>query len=197
MTAKKEGSECRHGFSSDSSTGSTDSGSSGVGSLLKKRLPFFLSAAGETDEGHEQGCSRKFSKTSQVSKSSGYSSFKSQSQHRNQSSSEDSGRIRNPRPGSGLSRTKPLDQAKAVLERRKKASEQGSPQARVEATRVNADSLIDEILRSTNLEPEDEFASGLQLSIAKDGTAVLGSHGVKSQMPAGVFTQLVIDPDKW
>jgi hypothetical protein len=62
---------------------------------------------------------------------------------------------------------------------------------------VNPESLIDEILRSTNLEPEDELASGLQLFIAKDGTAVLGSHGMKSQMPAGVFTQVVIDPGKW
>jgi len=63
---------------------------------------------------------------------------------------------RNPSSGSGLSETGSLDRAKAALERRKKATEEGVPQARVEVTRVNPDSLIDEILRSTNLEPHDE-----------------------------------------
>jgi hypothetical protein len=63
---------------------------------------------------------------------------------------------RNPSSGSGLSETGSLDRAKAALERRKKASEEGAPQARVEVTRVNPNSLIDEILRSTNLEPQDE-----------------------------------------
>jgi hypothetical protein len=38
-------------------------------------------------------------------------------------------------------------------------------------------------------------ASGLQLFIAKDGTTALGSHEVKSQMPAGVFKQVVMDSD--
>ncbi|PNF24057.1 hypothetical protein B7P43_G08111 [Cryptotermes secundus] len=102
---------------------------------------------------------------------------------------------RNPSSGSGLSETGSLDRAKAALERRKKASEEGAPQARVEVTRVNPDSLIDEILRSTNLEPQDESASGLQLFIAKDGTTALGSHEVKSQMPAGVFKQVVMDSE--
>lgn len=102
---------------------------------------------------------------------------------------------RNPSSGSGLSETGSLDRAKAALERRKKASEEGAPQARVEVTRVNPDSLIDEILRSTNLEPHDESASGLQLFIAKDGTTALGSHEVKSQMSAGVFKQVVMDSD--
>ncbi|GFG32508.1 hypothetical protein Cfor_04336 [Coptotermes formosanus] len=101
----------------------------------------------------------------------------------------------NPSSGSGLSETGSLDRAKAALERRKKASEDGAPQARVEVTRVNPDSLIDEILRSTNLEPHDESASGLQLFIAKDGTTALGSHEVKSQMSAGVFKQVVMDSD--
>jgi len=36
-------------------------------------------------------------------------------------------------------------------------------------------------------------ATGLQLFIAKDGTAALGSHEVKSQMPAGVFKQVVME----
>jgi hypothetical protein len=76
---------------------------------------------------------------------------------------------RNPSSGSGLSETGSLDRAKAALERRKKASEEGAPQARVEVTRVNPDSLIDEILRSTNLEPQDESGTSTITSSWKDG----------------------------
>jgi len=210
VAVQEDGPECRDEFSSGSLAGSLASGSSGFGSLSKKRGPLFSSelvtgpvtdtleavdAAAETDEGHEPGHSRNSSNTSQMSKASGYSSLNSQSQHSRQSSSGDSGHIRNPSSGSGLSETGSLDRAKAALERRKKASEEGVPQARVEVTRVNPDSLIDEILRSTNLEPHDESASGLQLFIAKDGTTALGSHEVKSQMPAGVFKQVVMDSD--
>lgn len=210
VAVQEDGPECRDEFSSGSLAGSLASGSSGFGSLSKKRGPLFASelvtgpvpdtleaadAAAETDEGHEPGHSRNSSNTSQMSKASGYSSLNSQSQHSRQSSSGDSGHIRNPSSGSGLSETGSLDRAKAALERRKKASEEGIPQARVEVTRVNPDSLIDEILRSTNLEPHDESASGLQLFIAKDGTTALGSHEVKSQMPAGVFKQVVMDSD--
>lgn len=75
---------------------------------------------------------------------------------------------RNPSSGSGLSETGSLDRAKAALERRKKASEEGVPQARVEVTRVNPDSLIDEILRSTNLEPHDESGTSNVNSSCKD-----------------------------
>jgi hypothetical protein len=75
---------------------------------------------------------------------------------------------RNPSSGSGLSETGSLDRAKAALERRKKASEEGAPQARVEVTRVNPDSLIDEILRSTNLEPQDESGISNVLSSWSD-----------------------------
>ncbi|PSN55234.1 hypothetical protein C0J52_19872 [Blattella germanica] len=102
---------------------------------------------------------------------------------------------RNPSSGSGLSETGSLDRAKAALERRKKATEESAAQGRVEITRVNPDSLIDEIIRSTNLEPGSADTSGLQLFIAKDGTTALGSHEVKSQMPAGVFKQVVMDSD--
>ncbi|XP_063216251.1 early estrogen-induced gene 1 protein isoform X1 [Bacillus rossius redtenbacheri] len=110
--------------------------------------------------------------------------------------------VRNPSSGSGLSETGSLDRAKAALERRRKALDEGGAVAgaggahgRVEVTRVNPDSLIDELLRSTNLDQTDEAAetSGLQLFIAKDGTTALGSHEVKSQMPAGVFRKVVMD----
>ncbi|XP_063973249.1 early estrogen-induced gene 1 protein isoform X5 [Diachasmimorpha longicaudata] len=104
----------------------------------------------------------------------------------------------NPSGGSGLSETGSLDRAKAALERRKKAEDSGNNavQCRVEVTRPNPDSLIDELLKATNLEQSDlESAetSGLQLFIAKDGTTALGSHEVKSQMPAGVFKQVVME----
>ncbi|XP_071442361.1 uncharacterized protein [Hetaerina americana] len=67
--------------------------------------------------------------------------------------------------------------------------------SRVEVTRVNPDDLIDELLKATNLVGQDESAetSGLQLFIGKDGSTALGSHEVKSQMPAGVFKQVVIE----
>lgn len=42
------------------------------------------------------------------------------------------------------------------------------------------------------------IASGLQLFIAKDGTAALGNHEVKSQMSTGVqvFKQVVMDDNR-
>ncbi|CAH0722109.1 unnamed protein product, partial [Brenthis ino] len=49
---------------------------------------------------------------------------------------------------------------------------------RVENTRVNPDSLIDELLAATDLQPAPDAAetSGLQLYITRDGTAELGSR---------------------
>ena len=56
---------------------------------------------------------------------------------------------RNPSGGSGLSETGSLDRAKAALERRKKAEDgAGNPiLCRVEVTRPNPDSLIDELFK--------------------------------------------------
>lgn len=64
---------------------------------------------------------------------------------------------RNPSGGSGLSETGSLDRAKAALERRKKAEDGtgNSILCRVEVTRPNPDSLIDELLKATNLEQTD------------------------------------------
>ncbi|XP_060526209.1 uncharacterized protein LOC132701918 isoform X2 [Cylas formicarius] len=110
---------------------------------------------------------------------------------------------RNPSAGSlAVSDTGSLDRAKAAYERRKKnpsASEDagGGVSGRVEITRVNPEDFIEELLKSTNLEQPDDSAetSGLQLYIAKDGTAAVGSHEVKSQMSTGVqgFKQVVMD----
>ncbi|XP_006611633.1 protein FAM102A isoform X6 [Apis dorsata] len=207
--------------SSGSLAGSIASASSGFGSLPKKRPPLFsselLSGTESYDpmtlseivpsalpvetlaEAHtESGHSRNSSNTSQLSKGSGYGSLNSHSQHSRQSSSGDSGHIRNPSSGSGLSETGSLDRAKAALERRKKAEDGtgNSILCRVEVTRPNPDSLIDELIKATNLEQTDLESSettGLQLFIAKDGTTALGSHEIKSQMPAGVFKQVVME----
>ncbi|KAI4502976.1 hypothetical protein M0802_002020, partial [Mischocyttarus mexicanus] len=116
----------------------------------------------------------------------------SSSQHRNSITPP------NPSGGSGLSETGSLDRAKAALERRKKAEDgTGNPSlCRIEVTRPNPDSLIDELIKATNLEQTDlesSETSGLQLFIAKDGTTALGNHEVKSQMPAGVFKQVVME----
>ncbi|XP_046669803.1 protein FAM102B isoform X4 [Homalodisca vitripennis] len=94
--------------------------------------------------------------------------------------------------GSGLSETGSLDRGKAALERRKKAAEEGGGGGgRVEASRVNPDPLIEQLIKATNLEQQSESeTSGLQLYIAKDGTTALGSHEVKS---LGVFKQVVMD----
>lgn len=64
---------------------------------------------------------------------------------------------RNPSGGSGLSETGSLDRAKAAMERRKKAEDGtgNSILCRVEVTRPNPDSLIDELLKATNLEQTD------------------------------------------
>lgn len=101
---------------------------------------------------------------------------------------------RNPSGGSGLSETGSLDRAKAALERRKKAEDVGNNDVhyRVEGTRPNPDSLIEELIKATNLDQPDLETGGLQLFIAKDGTAALGSHEVKSRMPSD-FKQVVME----
>ncbi|XP_045469238.1 uncharacterized protein LOC123676930 isoform X2 [Harmonia axyridis] len=112
---------------------------------------------------------------------------------------------RNPSSSSlALSETGSLDRAKAAYERRKKNqlldSDAVPVAGRVENTRVNPDHLIEDLLKNTNLEPADDEAetSGLQLFIAKDGTAALGNHEVKSQMSTGVqiFKQVVMDDNR-
>ncbi|KAL1506234.1 hypothetical protein ABEB36_005631 [Hypothenemus hampei] len=112
---------------------------------------------------------------------------------------------RNPSSGSlqTNSDTGSLDRAKAAYERRKKnlngpdEAGSGGVSGRVEITRVNPEDFIADLLKSTNLEHPDDSAetSGLQLFIAKDGTASLGGHEVKSQMSTGIktFKQVVMD----
>ncbi|XP_058791820.1 early estrogen-induced gene 1 protein isoform X5 [Phymastichus coffea] len=113
-------------------------------------------------------------------------------QHRNSTSPP------NPSGGSGLSETGSLDRAKAALERRKKAEDGAANPAlcRVEVTRPNPDSLIDELIKATNLEEsvlETTESTGLQLFIGKDGTTALGLQDVKSQIPGIAFKQVVME----
>lgn len=59
-----------------------------------------------------------------------------------------------------MSETGSLDRMKAAAERRKKGLEEMVPtvSGRVEGTRVNPDSLIDEILKNTKLDQLEESA---------------------------------------
>lgn len=58
-----------------------------------------------------------------------------------------------------LSETGSLDRGKSALERRKKAAEENITSGRVEITRVNTDTIIEQLIKSTNLEPMDETTS--------------------------------------
>ncbi|XP_008182696.1 protein FAM102A isoform X1 [Acyrthosiphon pisum] len=104
-----------------------------------------------------------------------------------------------------------LDRGKAALERRNKKSaatggsvtDDGCAKAtgRVEVTRVNPDSLIDQLLRATNLDDhsadeDNKPRSGLQLFIAKDGTTTLGSQDLKCHMSNSLFKQVVMEDNR-
>ncbi|XP_065209650.1 early estrogen-induced gene 1 protein isoform X4 [Planococcus citri] len=94
-----------------------------------------------------------------------------------------------------LSETGSLDRGKSALERRKKAAEENVTSGRVEITRVNTDTLIDQLLKSTNLEATEDTtgSSGLQLFISKDGTTTLGGQDIKHQISSGVFKKVVME----
>ncbi|XP_067621189.1 uncharacterized protein [Eurosta solidaginis] len=95
-----------------------------------------------------------------------------------------------------ISETGSLDRMKNAADKRKKGPLEDGPRVsdRVEETRVNPNSLIDEILKDTRLDQLAESAetSGLQLYIARDGTASLGSQEVKARVPTGAFKQVVM-----
>lgn len=67
-----------------------------------------------------------------------------------------------------MSETGSLDRMKAAAERRKKGLDEGGPtvSGRVEGTRVNPDSLIDEILKNTKLDQLEESAESKKLFAA-------------------------------
>lgn len=69
-----------------------------------------------------------------------------------------SNEYRNPSAGSLVSETGSLDRMKAAAERRKKGLDdsQTTVSGRVEGTRVNPNSLIDELLKDTKLDQLEE-----------------------------------------
>ncbi|XP_070532751.1 early estrogen-induced gene 1 protein-like [Ptychodera flava] len=79
-------------------------------------------------------------------------------------------------------------------ERRRKEESQ---KKRVDDTRVDADEVIDTLIKQQDFTAEsksgDEGDQGLQLFIAKDGSTALGSQQIKQRMTAGVFEKVVID----
>ncbi|XP_025208790.1 protein FAM102A isoform X3 [Melanaphis sacchari] len=173
--------------------------------------------AAPTATNHVTGSSGHSRNSSNTSK--GSSSHNSHSRH---SSSGDSGHVRLTSSGTAISasqaspvlsgvETGSLDRGKAALERRNKksAATGGSVNddscakatGRVEVTRVNPDSLIDQLLRATNLDDhsadeENKHRSGLQLFIAKDGTTTLGSQDVKCHMSNSLFKQVVMEDNR-
>ncbi|KAK8402108.1 hypothetical protein O3P69_001299 [Scylla paramamosain] len=153
--------------------------SSGYDSLKKKVHEVF----GEGEEGDAglagevPGHSRNSSNTSHGSHASGYASINSQS--------EVSGHMRNSSAGSGG-----LSEGGGSLERtaagRSKAPSisttqgEANKESRVDATRIDANDIIDKLFEDTNIEslkPDDSAeTSGLQLFIGRDGTAALGGR---------------------
>ncbi|KFB36126.1 AGAP009577-PA-like protein [Anopheles sinensis] len=97
-----------------------------------------------------------------------------------------------------LSETGSLDRMKSAAERRKKGEDSGMAptlSGRVEDTRVNTGLIIDELLKNTKLDhlEDAENPTGLALYISSDGTTMVGSHEVRSRMPAGAFKQVVME----
>lgn len=106
---------------------------------------------------------------------------------------------RNPSSSSiPMSETGSLDRMKSVAERRKKGEDSGMAptlSGRVEDTRVNTGLIIDELLKNTKLDhlEDAENPTGLALYISSDGSTMVGSHEVRSRMPAGAFKQVVME----
>ncbi|XP_035774362.1 mucin-5AC-like isoform X3 [Anopheles albimanus] len=101
-----------------------------------------------------------------------------------------------------MSETGSLDRMKSAVERRKKGAgldgDNGTGptlSGRVEGTRVNTGLIIDELLKNTKLEhiEDEKNPTGLALYISSDGTTMVGSHEVRSRMPAGAFKQVVME----
>lgn len=74
-----------------------------------------------------------------------------------------------------MSETGSLDRMKAAAERRKKGLDESGPtvSGRVEGTRVNPDSLIDEILKNTKLDQLEESAESMYLDSVLFSTNIL------------------------
>nr|XP_045581692.1 protein FAM102B-like isoform X4 [Procambarus clarkii] len=140
---------------------------------------------GEGWAGEAPGHSRNSSNTSHGSHASGYASINSQS--------EKSGHIRSSSAGSGgISDGGSLERTAA--NRAKNASTEANKESRVDATRIDANDIIDKLFEDTKIESlkSDDSAetSGLQLYIGRDGTAALGGRNLNS---GGDFKAVVFD----
>lgn len=159
--------------------------SSGCDSLTKKVKEVI--ADGEEGEGwggDAPGHSRNSSNTSHGSHASGYASINSQS--------DKSGHIRSSSAGSGgMSDGGSLE--RAAVSRAKNSSTEANKESRVDATRVDANDIINQLFEDTKIEslkPDDSAeTSGLQLYIGKDGTTALGGLSLKS----GEYKPVVFD----
>ncbi|KAK8733822.1 hypothetical protein OTU49_006192 [Cherax quadricarinatus] len=160
--------------------------SSGYDSLKKKVNEVFGdSEEGEGWGGEAPGHSRNSSNTSHGSHASGYASINSQS--------EKSGHIRSSSAGSGgISDGGSLE--RTVTNRTKNAAAEANKESRVDATRIDANDIINKLFEDTNIEslkPDDSAeTSGLQLYIGRDGTAALGGRSLNS---GGEFKPVVFD----
>ncbi|XP_045531793.1 protein FAM102B isoform X4 [Pieris brassicae] len=151
--------------------------------------------------------------SSKVMLASGYgSSVSAASAHSRQSSEGDSApdrphHNRNPSSGSltaSASESGSLERARAALERRKRVAvppvqddTQHAVSCRVENTRVNPKSLIEEIISATDLKQAVEDpaeTSGLQLFITPEGTAELGSRQRARQLARRDYQRVVLHP---
>lgn len=104
------------------------------------------------------------------SSQSGYGSLASQPSHSRQSSSSELGHLRNASSGSAFSDYNSMERPPAS-ERRKKEAAAGS---RFDATRVDAEDVINDLLQNTDLNSDHtEASSGLQLFVARDGSTTL------------------------
>ncbi|XP_047525625.1 protein FAM102A isoform X5 [Pieris napi] len=113
----------------------------------------------------------------------------------------------NPSSGSltaSASESGSLERARAALERRKRVAAppvqddtQHAVSCRVENTRVNPKSLIEEIISATDLKQAVEDpaeTSGLQLFITPEGTAELGSRQRARQLARRDYQRVVLHP---
>ncbi|XP_060706319.1 early estrogen-induced gene 1 protein-like [Hemiscyllium ocellatum] len=170
------------------------------GSSKLSRSRSFLAAAGVVEdlentthvapeEMIRQRHSRNSSACSQVSKFSGYSSecspsvSRSESTHRREDSSGSSGLgsmadVRDLGPEKSTVPFRPPLRSERLSRRKTEAAE--SRPTRVEDTRVDADDIVEEIVRSQDFSQSSNTEdSGLQLYVGRDGTVRLG--GVQSE----------------
>ncbi|XP_053601976.1 early estrogen-induced gene 1 protein isoform X4 [Plodia interpunctella] len=218
-TGGDSGSESAAGVADDDCGSST--ASSGFGSLTKRTYEGAAPAAPpaepapDCDEGPPPAlvaeppvsgaCAHSHSRNSSntsgdmSSKASGYGSSSAASAHSRQSSDGDAAHAlhnRNPSSGSeggSLGRPAPPHPLAAAPPAPR---DDDHVSCRVENTRVNPGSLIDELLAATDLKRAVEDAaetSGLQLFISRDGTAELGSRQ-RQQLTARDYQRVVLHP---